>query len=215
MQTAGQVAPAPVLPTPAPTVVDASAAAAFDEPFVRRLMEENARLRRHIEQLRPYRDLAYRDALTGLWNRRFADERLREETGRVQRRVSAGVAVLLLDVERLKHINDRFGNPSGDRVIAAVGGCLTQSVRGYDACCRVGGDEFLVILPDADVDTCSMVARRIRAAVANVHAGLGCEVAVAIGAAYCPSDTLSADDLLERADAAMHADKSAAKPAAP
>jgi diguanylate cyclase (GGDEF)-like protein len=213
MHTAAQVAPDPA--TPAPTVVDASAAAAFDEPFVRRLMEENARLRRHLEELRPYRELAYRDALTGLWNRRFADERLREETGRVQRRVSECVAVLLVDVNGLKQINDRFGHQAGDRVIAAVGGCLTQSVRGYDACCRVGGDEFLVILPDAEAATCAMVARRIRAAVAAVHAGLGCEVAVAIGAAFCPSETLSADDLLERADAAMVADKGAPTPASP
>lgn len=206
MHTAAQAVPTPA--PPAPTVVDASAAAAFDEAFVRRLMEENARLRRHLEELKPYRELAYRDALTGLWNRRFADERLREETGRVQRRVSAGVAVLLLDVNRLKQINDRFGEPAGDRVIAAVGGCLTQSVRGYDSCCRVGGDEFLVILTDADAATCDMVARRIRAAVGAVHAGLGCQVSVAMGAAFCPTDTLSADELLERADAAMTLDKS-------
>lgn len=195
------------IPAPQPIVVDASAAAAFDETFVRRLLEENAVLRRHLEELKPYRDLAYRDAVTGLWNRRFAEERMREEACRVQRKVSPGFAVLLLDVNHLKGINDRFGAAAGDRVIAAVGGCLVQSVRSYDACCRVGGDEFLVVLPEADAATCETIAARIRVTVAGVHPGLGSSVSVAIGAAFCPADSLAADELMEKADAAMHADK--------
>ncbi len=106
------------------------------------------------------KELAYRDGLTGLWNRRAYDDRLREMTdGR-----SRG-AVLMLDVDRFKGVNDNFGHEAGDQALIGVGRAILHSIRPADFGARYGGDEFMVLMPGMDLAAATEVAERIRSTI--------------------------------------------------
>jgi GGDEF domain-containing protein len=112
-----------------------------------RLSETNARLRRQLAEQESFWRIAHQHALTGLWNRRYADVRLAEEIGRARGVPGYRFSVLVADVDDLKGVNDRHGHAAGDQALRWVAGFLSQGLRSDDVCCRVGGDEFLVILP--------------------------------------------------------------------
>ena len=104
---------------------------------------------------------ALQDPLTGLDNRRSLMERLREESEHATRKGQAyGLAIL--DVDRFKTINDRFGHDAGDRALCAISAAIRQSLRDYDVCGRWGGEEFLVLLPETSTDPAGQVTERIR-----------------------------------------------------
>src|SRR5215472_5028734 len=107
-----------------------------------RLSRQNAVLRKEIARLEVYRAMAYRDPLTGLWNRRYFEERLREELSRSQR---AGhdrrFSVMVVDVDDFKRVNDLHGHATGDAVLREVGEFLIAHLRNHDVACRTGGDE--------------------------------------------------------------------------
>jgi diguanylate cyclase len=171
-----------------------------------------AKLRVELEALRAENQrlaaLAYRDPLTGLRNRRFFSERLGEEVCRVNRRHTV-MSLVCVDLNGFKEVNDTMGHAAGDQALMAVGRFLESLTRAEDLCCRVGGDEFVVLLPDTDEVACQAVVERLKAhqaALAGV--GLGPQ-GLAIGAAtWNPGD----DEirLLSRADEQMYADKRAA-----
>lgn len=164
------------------------------------LRAENERLSR----------LAYRDALTGLRNRRYFTERLGEEVCRLRRRSGAHLSVLTLDVNAFKALNDTRGHMAGDAALQAVGQLLQALVREEDLCCRLGGDEFAVLLPDTDASQCSLVLERIRSAMgALAEVGLGAR-GLALGAASWEEGDDEAR-LLNRADVEMYGDKRRAK----
>ncbi len=116
------------------------------------------------------RELALRDQLTGLHNRRFFDDQLQQALARSDRS-GRPVALLVLDLDGLKAINDAGGHPAGDEALRAASGALRASVRGGDLACRLGGDEFAVILPDADAAAALGVAERVAGALASAAEG--------------------------------------------
>lgn len=150
--------------------------------------------------------LATRDPLTDLMNRRAFSQAMTDEVARADR-CGAPLSVLLLDIDHFKSINDRFGHPTGDAVIAALGAALSRSVRTCDPVARWGGEEFVVLLPNTNEDAAALVAMRIRQEIerASVEATNGVEVkfTTSVGVATrCASETHEA--MLERADQAMY-----------
>lgn len=170
------------------------------EAEIEKLRTENARLS----------SLAYRDALTGLRNRRCFGERLSEELCRLRRNHSEALAVICIDVNGFKGLNDTRGHAAGDAALVAVGRVLESLVRSEDLVCRTGGDEFAVLLPDTDRDQAERVMARIRSQMSALTAlGLS-RRALALGVA----SWLEGDDearLLTRADAEMYTDKRRAR----
>ena len=161
------------------------------------------------EQLK---ELAIRDPLTAAYNRHYFDEVLQQETAR-SKRYGHPVAFLMVDVNRFKEINDRFGHQVGDRVLQAVGDVLRQNVRECDTVIRYGGDEFLVILPET-TERAEVAVERIHAAVARRNAEnplLEFPVTLAIGIDHWqPDDPRPIESVLSEADRRMYVDKRAA-----
>jgi two-component system cell cycle response regulator len=126
------------------------------------------------------------DALTGVYNRRYIDRRLLEEIARA-RRQSYRVSCIYIDVDHFKQVNDRFGHQAGDDVLREVASRIKAELRMSDALGRFGGEEFVVLLIDADLESASMVAHRIRASVADqpflLQDGEALPVTVSIGVA--------------------------------
>jgi diguanylate cyclase (GGDEF)-like protein len=175
---------------------------------VLRLEEQNARLRRSVARLRVYRDMAYRDPLTGLWNRRYFDERLKEEFSRAQR---AGqhhcFSIAIADLNGFKEINDQYGHLVGDELLKWVGKFLTTHLRAHDVACRTGGDEFMLLLPDLSAADAGHVIERFRTQLRHANLDRVVPVSLSIGCASWPEISKGCDALLASADAAMYADK--------
>ena len=114
------------------------------------------------------RDSALHDSLTGLDNRRSLMERLREETERAIRK-STPYSLAILDVDRFKSINDRFGHEAGDKALCAISEAIQRSLREYDVCGRWGGEEFLVLLPETSIESAMQVVERIRTGMEQVQ----------------------------------------------
>jgi diguanylate cyclase (GGDEF)-like protein len=158
-----------------------------------------------FEAIRAMR-LALTDPLTGLGNRRHFHERLREEV-RDARRHHRQLALCLADIDDFKLVNDRFGHPAGDRVLAEVAARLRQGGESF----RVGGDEFALLLPAASEDTARRTASSIVERVAALELeGVG-SVTVSVGVAVADSAQGNRDDLIRRADAALYAVKKSGK----
>jgi diguanylate cyclase (GGDEF)-like protein len=177
-----------------------------------RLSRQNANLRREVARLQVYRAMAYRDPLTSLWNRRFFEERLREELSRSHR---AGperkFSVMVVDINDFKATNDRYGHPVGDAVLKDVGEFLVTHLRTHDVACRTGGDEFSVLLPDLSVKDCGHILDRIRAGLQTANAARHIPISLSLGTASWPESGDSVDALLKAADEAMYVDKRAQK----
>ena len=155
--------------------------------------------RGQVRRAEVYRDLALRDSLTGIPNRRAFDDLL---IARAERDESGGM-LLMIDVDRFKEVNDDYGHETGDQLLRAVGGAISDSVRPGDFVGRIGGDEFVAVLPAIAEHAAVEVGDRIRAAVAR---NTVCPVSVSIGIAGLSSDTratiLAADAALYEAKAA-------------
>ena len=152
--------------------------------------------------------LSRRDELTGVGNYRSLHERLAEEIAR-HRRHSRELALVLLDLDGFKAVNERFGHLEGDRLLAEIGKALSDEVRAEDSVFRQGGDEFAVIVPEANAEEAEEVAARLRARVSL--RGLGSDgarpVSAATGFAMFPADGGTVDDLLGFADTELFAAK--------
>ena len=160
---------------------------------------------------------ANHDALTGLANRKLLDDRLAVAMAHAKRN-QHGFAVLMLDLDGFKLVNDEYGHGAGDTVLQSVALRLTSTVRGVDTVARVGGDEFVLIL-DAVNSAASMmaIARKIREALATpitLDCGHVVQIDTSIGLAIYPVDGSSAEQLLAAADRAMYATKSSHQEAA-
>ncbi|WP_295999760.1 CHASE domain-containing protein [Rugamonas sp.] len=151
--------------------------------------------------------LATTDFLTGLPNRRAFTARLDDEQARLQRDVGGCAAVLMLDLDHFKRINDEYGHPTGDAVLRHVAALMRDSQRKIDTLGRVGGEEFAVLLPGTAIDAAALFADRLRQRIAATPLlldGRSYTVTVSIGiAAMCGADT-DADAALIRADQALY-----------
>ncbi len=151
------------------------------------------------------------DPLTGLPNRRALDALLAGLPAR--RRLEDGLAIVMVDLDRFKELNDRYGHPAGDGVLRAVGGVLARGLRSGDLAARYGGEEFAVVLRGASVPRAMEVAERIRSAVAELPPaalGLPGSVTISAGVAIAAPDEPAAA-VLRRADQALYAAKRAGR----
>jgi len=156
--------------------------------------------------------IARQDALTGLQNRLAANERLREEHARMKRTGQA-YAVLLMDVDHFKRINDTLGHEAGDEALRRMAALLGGSFREVDFVARFGGEEFLVVLPATDLEGAMSSARKVRSEIAGLHVpGVG-QVTVSLGVAAARPADASDDDVVRRADAALYRAKAAGRDA--
>lgn len=182
-----------------------------DESYpVKELEERNAALNRLVEErteqlnaaLSHHREMAVTDPLTGLYNRRMLDEQLCIEIERAQRYQSS-FAVLMLDIDHFKNINDRFGHQQGDRFLVRFAELLRARLRKSDLVGRWGGEEFLVIGHGSALADALTLAEDIRASTAAADFGLGEVRTVSIGVAeFVAGDRI--ESLIERADQGLY-----------
>ena len=194
------------------TVFTRSAARVFDDEDVVRLEELAARAGPAIENARKFREarqLADLDALTGLHNRRYFHETLAREVARAHR-YTRRLALIVFDLDDFKEINDRIGHLAGDAVLAEVAERVRDVVRSADIACRVGGDEFAVILPESELEDGDQLYRRIQAAVsARPIEGAG-KLYLSAGVAELRTDD-DAVAFFQRADEALYRAKETGK----
>lgn len=160
------------------------------------------------------RTLSETDELTGLSNLRAFSRLHRQEHERALRH-ERGYAVLVMDLNNLKQINDAYGHDVGDRAIILFANVIARLIRTTDAAARLGGDEFVVLLSETDAEQTQRVMHRVRSATERCTidvAGRMVKVSVSIGAAAFPADATDPRDLIALADQAMYRDKQARKP---
>lgn len=148
--------------------------------------------------------LARKDALTGLFNRRAAEDRMNEESARHQRNQRV-LSLLMVDIDHFKRINDQFGHANGDEALKCVAHCLDRHCRGSDFIARFGGEEFLILLPETPLAGAIQVAEKLRQAVASMQVpGVG-QVTISMGAAQSAEDGSSpVKAVLKAADDALY-----------
>jgi len=145
------------------------------------------------------------DALTGLHNARWWQEIALKEVAR-SRRSGAEIGLLLIDLDHFKQVNDTAGHPVGDRVLRQVASALRSAVRTSDAVIRLGGEEFLIMLPDSGQNGALRVAEKVRERLARLSpaaSGLP-RITASIGVALYPRHGDSLDDVVQAADTAMY-----------
>jgi two-component system cell cycle response regulator len=155
--------------------------------------------------------LALTDSLTGLYNRRYFTVHLDGLLARV-REGAMGPALLMLDIDWFKRVNDDYGHAAGDEVLREVTARITRHVRAFDLLARYGGEEFVVVLPDADRRVAETVAERLRTVVAEQPIKVGQQqaelsITISIGLAVTEDALESSTSLLRRADEALYAAK--------
>jgi diguanylate cyclase (GGDEF)-like protein len=161
----------------------------------------------HVRAVEFHR-LALVDPLTGLYNRRVAEERLAAEASRSQR-YGHPLTVLALDLDKFKEINDTYGHLAGDQVLKEFAGRLSSAIRLSDIAARMGGDEFLVLLPECVISRVEVLLARLRPM--EIDFG-GQKIPICFSAGwvgYEPGETT--EQFLERADRTLYADKRARK----
>jgi diguanylate cyclase (GGDEF)-like protein len=166
-----------------------------------RIASHAALVLRNIELRKTVEQLASRDPLTDLPNRRSFTVALDREIARAKRN-GTGLGVVFLDVDHFKAVNDHFGHAVGDSVLLEVADGLRAHGRGADLVARYGGEEFIVLLPDSDVDDATAAAERVRTAIAESMTTT--RVTMSAGVAQFPEHGRTADDLIQAADAAMY-----------
>jgi len=158
-----------------------------------------ASLRGRLERERDaLRDVALTDPLTGIPNRRLLLARADYEIAR-HTRGKRSFALVMLDLDGFKLLNDRFGHAAGDELLCDVAAALARAIRGQDTVARIGGDEFCVLAPETGGPGTVPLARRIARAVSGATAGVE-TLRASIGIAVFPDDGLTAPDLLQAAD---------------
>ncbi len=193
-------------------VYSRSAGRRFDEEDVRQLEELSERAAAAIEnaqRFRAARQLADLDALTGLHNRRYFHETLARECARAHR-YNRRLGLVIFDIDDFKVVNDRIGHLAADAVLAEAAARVREAVRTADVPCRVGGDEFAVILPESGIEQAEQLFTRIQATIGRNPIGQAGRLHVSAGV----TDLKAEDDaisLFERADEALYRAKEAGK----
>lgn len=182
------------------------------EARVKALLRRKHNADRLAAEQRKVHRLATLDAVTGVFNRHYLDGRINAAMTE-SRAQSTPLAVLMLDIDAFKVVNDRLGHAAGDRALAAIAARLVANVRSIDTVARYGGDELAVVMPTTDLATARRIADRLCAAVADsVLPGVDTtQVTVSIGVAAMNAGDADGAALLARADAALYAAKRAGR----
>ena len=177
----------------------------YEKVLINRLRLELAEKQSHSVL---WRDLALVDPLTGLYNRRYSERRLKEEISRAERRGYA-LTLVLFDLNDFKQINDRFGHPAGDLVLKEFAERLGKAVRVADLAARLGGDEFMLLLTECDSSQVPVMLRRLESIQVEVERQI-IPVRFSVGwKEYEPGE--GAQDMFGAADKALYLDKQAKK----
>jgi two-component system cell cycle response regulator len=171
-----------------------------DREDILRFAAELAMTNRRLEEA------ALLDSLTGIPNRRYAMERIHQEWAAADRGARP-LACMVIDVDHFKQVNDNYGHDTGDMVLQRVADILKHTARTHDVCCRLGGEEFLVVCPDSDAAAAAQCAERLRQAVAAMRVSVGnvaLQVTVSVGVAARASGMSSPDVLIKEADRAVY-----------
>jgi diguanylate cyclase (GGDEF)-like protein len=165
---------------------------------------DNAEIRARLEQQ------AQTDSLTGLWNHRFFHDRVRAELTRVTR-AQDSVSVLMLDIDDFKKVNDVHGHGTGDQILGALSDILRAAVRGSDVVCRIGGEEFAVVMPSSDSAAAVRLAERVNARLADSELEGAGRITISAGIAEGPADATNPRELVACAETAMMTAKAQGK----
>ncbi len=161
----------------------------------------NVRLRENL------RYQSIRDPLTGLYNRRYLEDFLFKQLHQAER-TKASFAILMLDLDHFKKINDSFGHDAGDLVLKEIGQILNSDIRLGDIAARYGGEEFVLLLYDIDAQAAKMKAENLRSAISNLQVKYGAQpvgqITASIGISIYPDDAKSPAELVEAADKALY-----------
>ena len=147
--------------------------------------------------------LAHTDALTGLFNLRYLRQQMDHLLG-LQQRYGHPFALLLLDIDGLKRVNDSFGHAAGDELLVGVAEAIRAATRSVDVPARIGGDEFCVLAPHQTASRATILGERLAAGIESIQSADGAHVGVSIGVVACPEHSRDPERLLELADVAMY-----------
>jgi two-component system cell cycle response regulator len=153
-------------------------------------------------------EMAVTDGLTGLHNRRYMESHLATLAEQAAQRAKP-LALMILDIDYFKRINDTHGHDGGDDVLREFATRLRKSIRGIDLACRYGGEEFVLVMPETDIKVAGMVAERLRRSIAGEPFTVGkgtkrIDVTISIGLATLETKGESIEDVLKRADVALY-----------
>lgn len=165
---------------------------------IKKITDQNEKL--EMQEIR-LREQSVRDHLTNLFNRRYLEETLDREIQRSLRNQSP-LGIMIIDIDEFKHINDTLGHSAGDTAIKNVGKFIVEHIRTSDIACRYGGDEFVLVLPDATREILLERAEVLRNGVKSL--GLPVHFSISLGLAVSPEHGSDGDTLLKLADAALY-----------
>ena len=180
---------------------------AFDQGLVETVADTISLAIANLKLRETLRNQSTRDLLTGLHNRRFMDESLTREIHRAIRNQHP-LGVIMLDIDHFKNFNDTFGHEAGDAVLHELGNFLMRSIRKGDIACRYGGEEFLLLLPEATLENTRQRAQELCDEVRKIEVQYRGEmlgnITVSIGVAAFPDYGESRDDVVQAADRALY-----------
>jgi diguanylate cyclase (GGDEF)-like protein len=161
------------------------------------------------------RTQSIRDPLTGLYNRRFLDETLEREIAKSMRHRTP-LAVVMVDVDHFKRFNDTHGHEAGDRVLVMIAGHMKSHFRATDLICRFGGEEFMIVMPEASVGIASARVDEWRKTLKEQSTAMASglvlpAVTASVGVAVMPEHGSTSENLIQAADAALYAAKRAGR----
>lgn len=154
--------------------------------------------------------ISHTDHLTGLYNRRYLEETLEREFRRTQRKGN-NLAVMIMDIDHFKMVNDTYGHQQGDYVLCKIATLFQRVLREYDTAARFGGEEFIAVIPETSLSEARIIAERIRISIEETLFNVGDEkirITASFGVSAFPAEEIrSADDLIRVADKALYTAK--------
>jgi diguanylate cyclase (GGDEF)-like protein len=154
--------------------------------------------------LRETRELTLVDQLTGVYNRRYFDFYM-EKTITLSNKTGIPLHIILLDIDYFKAVNDTYGHSAGDNILKQVAGIIQDNIRASDGLVRIGGEEFVVLVPETTTKECLQIAERIRTAVSNAHfTHRGKHIPITISAGVAKYARSSAAHFIHQADQALY-----------
>ena len=189
---------------------DQAAIAITNAQLVEELRQTNDLLEENLEKIKSLQaelqEQAVRDPLTGLFNRRYFQETLEREIARAKRE-NMPVGIIVMDLDRFKQVNDSFGHKAGDNFLREIGNLLMRNIRREDAACRIGGEEFVIVMPGASIEVTGQRAELIRSMTEALRVAdtvEGFKVTMSLGISAYPNLGIGGEEILIQADRALY-----------